>query len=83
MFAPLCEGTFERNAEDYKGKREDVDESIGETFHESAAVVIRTCGRHCVRCLPLWSTEMTRFDSVDWYAIGKCRVCDGLAGEWW
>lgn len=49
VFAALCERTFKRDTEDYKGKREDVDESIGEAFHESATIVIGTCGRHCVR----------------------------------
>lgn len=49
VFAPLCEGTFKRDTEDYKGKREDVDESIREAFHKGAAIVVGTCGRHCVR----------------------------------
>lgn len=51
MFASLCECALECDAEDYEGECEDVDESIGEAFHESAAVVVGTCGRHCVRCV--------------------------------
>jgi hypothetical protein len=60
----LCERTFKRDTEDYKGKREDVDESIGEAFHESATIVIGTCGRHCVRCEVFWSIKTIRLDLV-------------------
>lgn len=48
VLTPLCERTLYGDTEYYEGECEDVNESIGEAFHEGAAVMIGTCGRHCV-----------------------------------